>query len=176
MKITFSIILFFAISFYVHLDTLAQDGSFIDLEQGPELLHGVKTPEPYFAGFRSGYSRVWIRREYMSSSWFFYTDAVIGLYRANPGAITTLGITFHLFLCDWVNSGFPSSKVLGFYFFSEPGYVFSWWNSPDVLGNSWYTTSGFELGAGGVFLSLSLQSIWRSKTLIPQIGGKIYLF
>ena len=118
----------------------------------------------YFGALRLGYSMVLDNRTNMSYSWREYLDfPVIGLYSANPGLPVSLSATLHQFLFAFLPVGLPLFKSLAVYAFAEPvGYMFKLFNDDnDPVGESWYSTGGFEIGTGGVFLSVGVQYFYR---------------
>lgn len=162
--------------------SFAQSGMSIDISQGSRLIPGGEGR--YFGALRLGYSMVLDTRTNMNYSWREYLDfPVIGLYSANPGLPVSLSATLHQFLFAFLPVGLPLFKSLAVYAFAEPvGYMFKLFNDDnDPVGASLYSTAGFEIGTGGVFLSIGVQyfyrhGIYHDGIWIPQAGLKVYFY
>ena len=154
-----------------------QSGMLIDISQGSRLVDG--SAGRYFGALRLGYSMVLSTRTNMSYSWREYLDfPVIGMYAANPGLPVSIGATLHQFLFAFLPVGLPLFKSLAVYGFVEPiGYMFKLLNQErDAIGQSCYSTGGFEIGTGGVFLSVAIQYFYQHEIWIPQAGLKVYFY
>ena len=156
-------------------ESYAQSGLLIDISQGSRL--APYQQGRYVGALRLGYSMVLDNRTNMNYSWREYLDfPVIGFYTTNPGLPISLGATLHQFLFAFLPVGLPLFKSLAVYAFVEPaGYMFRL-TDLDAVGQSWYSTCGFEIGTGGVFLSVGVQYFYQHDVWIPQAGLKVFFY